>query len=54
MAKVTLGGTPTSPPPDPKKPYLWVGDKWVLLISDTLDGVPESLDSLGGTDKTNK
>lgn len=39
------------PPPDPNLPYLWVtkGDgtgAWMLLVTDTLDGVPTSLDDL--------
>jgi hypothetical protein len=38
---------PTTPAPDPNKPYLWIGGQWVLLAMDTTDGVPESLDDLG-------
>lgn len=34
---------PTEPPPDPDKPYLWTGDRWVLVITDTSDGVPAKL-----------
>jgi ParB/Sulfiredoxin domain len=34
---------PDAVPPDPDKPYMWLGDHWVLLIRDTDDGVPRSL-----------
>lgn len=44
MTKVTFGGEPTKPPPDPNKPYLWIGDDWVLIHTDKADGVSESLD----------
>jgi hypothetical protein len=30
-------------PPDPNKPYLWLDGKWVLLATDTGDGVPRKL-----------
>ena len=39
-----FGGKPTSPPPDPDKPWLWFDGQWVLVSMDTTDGVPESLD----------
>jgi hypothetical protein len=41
---IRFGGKPTHAPPDPKQPYLWVGDRWLLVSTDTSDGVPESLD----------
>lgn len=48
MTEVEFGGEPTSPPPDPNKPYLWVSglNEWVLVATDTEDGVPETLDGL--------
>jgi len=50
--ELKLGGEPTTPPPDPDQPWLWTGDEsigkkgWILVITDTGDGVPESLDDL--------
>lgn len=32
------------PPPDPNKPYIWIGGEWLLVATDTADGVPDSLD----------
>lgn len=45
-AALEFGTEPTTPPPDPNMPYLWIGGQWVLLTMDTTDDVPESLDDL--------
>lgn len=34
---------PGAKPPDPSKPYVWIDGRWVLLASDTADGVPGKL-----------
>lgn len=41
-----FGEKPTSPPPDKNKPYVWFNGKWYLVVTDTEDGVPASLDYL--------
>lgn len=38
-----FGEKPTTPPPNPNEPWLWIGGKWVLVVTDTGDGVPETL-----------
>ncbi len=43
-----FGEKPTSPPPDKNKPYVWIGGRWLLVVTDTEDGVPASLDYLKG------
>jgi hypothetical protein len=51
--KVLLGQTPTEPAPDPGKPYAWVVNAdtgegfWLLLTTDTSDGVPAALNLPG-------
>lgn len=35
---------PTSPPPDPNKPYVWFAGQWLLVARDADDGVPDELD----------
>ena len=42
--KHSFGEKPTSPPPDPNKPYIWIGGQWLLIAMDTTDGVPSELD----------
>jgi len=32
------------PPPDPNKAYIFVGGEWLLVATDTSDGVPDSLE----------
>lgn len=39
-----FGGEPTTPPPDPDLPYIWFDGQWLLMVQDTTDGVPESLE----------
>lgn len=41
--KHAFGEKPTSPPPDPNKPYIWIGGQWLLIAMDTTDGVPSEL-----------
>jgi hypothetical protein len=38
---------PQGDPPDPSKPYLWFDGQWILLASDSADGVPRKLDVPG-------
>lgn len=42
----TFGGNPTRPPPNEHEPWVWLDDvdDWVLVYTDTYDGVPERLD----------
>jgi hypothetical protein len=48
--EIRFGERPTEPCPDPSQPYIWVTDpdgshgRWLLLATDTADGVPASLD----------
>src|SRR5262245_13940667 len=46
-AEVDPSDEPTTPPPDPDKPYMWIGGQWVLIVTDTSDDVPSSLDLRG-------
>lgn len=41
--EIDLSEKPTKPPPDPNKPYIWLGGQWLLVNTDTGDGVPEEL-----------
>jgi hypothetical protein len=34
--EVDLTSQPSTPPPDPDKPYLWIGE-WVLVVTDAAD-----------------
>jgi hypothetical protein len=47
--KVDLNEKPTTPPPDPNKPHVWLAGKWYLVATDSSDEVPDSLDDLPGT-----
>jgi hypothetical protein len=40
---ITFGTTPTTEPPDDGA-WAWIGGDWVPVLTDTGDGVPESLD----------
>jgi tetratricopeptide (TPR) repeat protein len=35
---------PHGPPPDENQPYMWLDGQWVLLASDTADGIPQKLE----------
>lgn len=37
-----------SPPPSEDEPWLWIDGQWYLVVTDTSDGVPDSLDHLIG------
>ena len=39
-------GQPTGPPPDDTQPWVWIGDRWVLVVTDAGDGVPQDLSYL--------
>jgi hypothetical protein len=43
---ITFGTAPTGPPPSTDEPWLWIGDQWVLVATDTSDDVPPTLDEL--------
>jgi hypothetical protein len=43
---ITFGTEPTGPPPSSDEPWLWIGDQWVLVATDTDDDVPPTLDDL--------
>lgn len=43
-ARAAFGGESSGKPPDADKPYLWFDGKWVLVATDTADGVPAKLD----------
>lgn len=34
---VEFGGIPSTPVPDPSKPYMWFDDQWLLIVSDGYD-----------------
>lgn len=40
---------PSGPPPNPSEPWLWIDGRWLLVATDTSDGVPESLDFVAST-----
>jgi hypothetical protein len=42
------------PCPDPNRPYVWLDGKWVLLMTDDDDGVPQSLSYLPQTQHANR
>ena len=37
MGNLRFGETPTEACPDPSKPYLWIGGKWILIATDAAD-----------------
>lgn len=41
---IKFGQTPTVDPPDDGGAWVWVGDQWVQVITDTGDDVPPALD----------
>lgn len=43
-AAATSGDGPDSPPPDPGQPWLWADGQWVLVATDTGDGIPDDLE----------
>jgi hypothetical protein len=41
---ITFGSKPTTDPPTEDGAWIWAGNRWLEVITDTGDGVPESLD----------
>lgn len=45
-SRVSFDEEPTTPPPSENEPWIWLDGQWFLVVTDTGDGVPESLDDL--------
>jgi hypothetical protein len=48
LRTVRFDQAPTTPPPNPNQPWIWVGSHWLLVGTDTSDAVPSSLRHLPG------